>query len=299
MSRSLATLVAVFLALAAPLATESVTVETWAGPAEAPLRPETTFVYDMAALDTLDALGVEGITSIGNTYLDYLDEYEGEAGTLFEPDFEAIHAAQPELVILGGRSMEHAEMAAKLAPTLDMTIWGEDVVGQGLARLAAYGAIYDRAAEARALEAEIGAALDATRAAAQGRGRGLIVMTNGPKISVYGGGSRFGWLHRASGLEEAAAGLDETVHGQAVSFEFIREVDPDWLLVIDRVAAIGAEGTNAEATLDNPLVRGTRAWRTGQVVHLDAAPLYVAGGGVQSILGTLGTLREAFEAAGG
>lgn len=299
MIRYAAPVLAALLAFASPLAAGSVTVETWAGPVEAPLRPETTFVYDMAALDTLDALGVAGITSIRNTYLDYLAEYEGDAGTLFEPDFEAIHAAKPALVIVGGRSMEHAEMAGTLAPTVDMTIWGEDVVGQGLARLAAYGAIYDKAAEAAALKAEIAAAIEATRAAAQGRGRGLIVMTNGPKVSVYGSGSRFGWLHAASGLEEAAAGLEETVHGQAVSFEFIRDVNPDWLLVIDRVAAIGAEGTDAQATLDNPLVRETTAWRAGQVVYLDAAPLYVAGGGVQSILGTLRTLRDAFEATGG
>lgn len=292
-------ILAACLGLATPLAADTVTVETWAGPAEVPLRPETTFVYDMAALDTLDALGVEGVTSIANTYLDHLAQYEGNAGTLFEPDFEAIHAEQPDLVILGGRSMEHAEMAARLAPTIDMTIWGEDVVAQGLARLATYGAIYDKADEAEALKAEVEAAVAATREAAEGRGRGLIVLTNGPKISAYGSGSRFGWLHAASGLAEAAAGLEETVHGQAVSFEFIRDVNPDWLLVIDRVAAIGAEGSNARATLDNPLVRETAAWRAGQVIYLDAGPLYIAGGGVQSILGTLATLRDAFDADGG
>jgi len=121
-------------------------------------------------------------------------------------------------------------------------------------------------------------------------------MTNGPKVSAYGGGSRFGWIHAATGLPEAVPGLEDTTHGQAVSFEFIRDTDPDWLIVIDRVAAIGGESETAAATLDNPLIRDTRAWSAGRVVWLDAGPIYIAGGGIQSILMTLETIRAAFAA---
>lgn len=278
-------------------AADTVTVETYSGPAEVPAAPATTIVYDMAALDTLDALGVGGLSSIRDTYLPYLEAYEGDAGTLFEPDFEAVHAAAPGLVILGGRSMNHLERMQRIAPAIDMTIWGTDPVEMGLARLDAYAAIYGKAEEAAALRARVETALAEAAAAVEGKGDALIVMTNGPKISAYGGGSRFGWLHEAIGLPQAVAGLEDSVHGQAVSFEFIRETDPDWLLVVDRVAAIGGEGANARATLDNPLVRDTRAWQAGRVVYLDAGPIYIAGGGIRSTLGLLEAVRAAFEAA--
>ncbi|SFD78033.1 siderophore ABC transporter substrate-binding protein [Roseivivax sediminis] len=282
---------------AAPAWSETTRIETATGTAEVPANPASTVVFDMAALDTLDALEVPGLASIGNTYLDYLSDYEGEAGTLFEPDFEALNAMQPDLVILGGRSAEQVEPVSRLAPAIDMTIWGEDILGQARDRITSYGALYDRADAAEALLAQIDDAIANVQAAAEGQGDALIVLTNGPKVSAYGAGSRFGWLHAASGLPEAAEGLDASTHGEAVSFEFIREVNPDWLIVIDRGAAIGAESQSARSTLDNPLVRETAAWQNDRIVYLDAARVYIAGGGAQATLDTLGILEDAL--AGG
>jgi len=298
MTRIATLALASLLGLSAGATAETVTVQTYPGPAEVETNPQTTFVYDMAALDTLDALGVVGLTSINNTYLDYLADYAGDAGTLFEPDFEAINAAGPDLVIVGGRSQEQLEAISGLAPAIDMTIWGDDVIGQGLERLEAYGEIWGKQDEAAALKARVDEAIAEVQAAAEGKGSALIVLTNGPKISVYGSGSRFGWLHDLTGLPEAAGPLEAETHGQAVSFEYVREINPDWLLVIDRVAAIGGEGDNARTTLDNALVRETTAWQSDQVIYIDAGPLYIAGGGVQSTLGTLEQLTAALEGSG-
>ncbi|SLN32349.1 putative ABC transporter solute-binding protein YclQ precursor [Roseivivax jejudonensis] len=286
------------LALAAPAVAQTVEIQTARGPAEVTSQPERTVVYDMAALDTLDALGVSGLSSINTIYLDYLADHAGDAGTLFEPDFEALNAMAPDLVIVGGRSSEQHDAVARIAPTIDMTIWGDDILGQAQDRITAYASLYAREDAGAALNAEIDAAIDAARAAAEGAGDALVVLTNGPKVSAYGTGSRFGWLHDATGLAEAADGLDTTTHGEAVSFEFIRDVDPDWLLVIDRGAAIGSDSQGARATLDNPLVRETTAWQRDQVIYLDAARIYLAGGGAQATLDTLATLTEALSAGG-
>ncbi|ETX28829.1 siderophore ABC transporter substrate-binding protein [Roseivivax isoporae] len=297
MRHLLPALVAAILA-AAPLRADTVEIETALGRVDVPAAPATTVVYDMAALDTLDALGVAGLHTIGTVYLERLAPYAGDAGTLFEPDIEALYAMQPDLVVVGGRSSEQRDAVAEIAPAIDMTIWGDDVLGQARARIAAYGALYDRSDAARALVAEIDAAVDRARAAAEARGDALILLTNGPKVSAYGAASRFGWIHAATGLPEAADGIDGATHGEAVSFEFVRDADPDWLLVIDRGAAIGAEGQSARATLDNPLVRETKAWREGQVIYLDAAETYIASGGARATLNTLETVTRALEDAG-
>lgn len=81
-----------------------------------------------------------------------------------------------------------------------------------------------------------------------------------------------------------------------MSFDFIAAADPDWLLVIDRAAAIGEEGARAAATLDNPLVARTTAWQEDQVVYLDAADAYIVGGGAQAMERTLDALIAAFGA---
>ena len=57
---------------------------------------------------------------------------------------------------------------------------------------------------------------------------------------------------------------------------------------------MGQEGEAAQATLDNPLVAGTKAARNDQILYLDSAPLYLAGGGIRSLMGTLDEIETGF-----
>ncbi len=279
---------------------QSVTVETAAGPAEVPPGPRTVVALDLAAIDSLDALDVPLAGVPAFTPPAYLaDAMAGvpTVGTLFEPDYEALAVMSPDLIVAGGRSQAQVEALSEVAPTIDMTIWGEDMIGQARARVEAYGTLFGAEEKADALLAAFDAALEETRQAVSGKGDALILLTNGGTISAYGDDSRFGWLHTALDLPEAFADITAETHGESVSFEFIAEVDPDWLIVIDRAAAIGQEGEAAAATLDNPLVAGTTAGETGQIVYLDSAAIYLAGGGIQSMTLLLDQLREAFSDA--
>jgi iron complex transport system substrate-binding protein len=273
---------------------ENVTITTYSNDATVPARPASVAVFDMAALDMLDALKIEGITATSNTYLPYLASYQGNIGTLFEPDFEALNAAAPDLIVAGGRSSTQVETLSKIATTIDMTMWGDDLLGQSRARLATYGEIFGKVDEANALIAALDTELEATKTAVANKGTALILLTNGGKISAYGAGGRFGWLHQELGLPEVIEGLEDTTHGESVSFEFVREANPDWILVLDRAAAIGAEGEGASATLDNALIADTSAAQKGQIVHLNSGGFYLASGGIQSTLETLSILKTAF-----
>ncbi len=288
-----------FAAVTAILATTSladeINIATYTGDASVPNHPASVAVFDMAALDMLDALQVEGIASISNTYLPYLEKYQGEIGTLFEPNFEALNAAGPALIIAGGRSSTQVETLSGIAPTVDMTMWGDDLLGQSRVRLASYGEIFGKTAQAEKLIEQLDAELEATKAAVAGNGTALILLTNGGKISAYGAGGRFGWLHQELGLPEVIEGLEDTTHGESVSFEFVREANPDWILVLDRAAAIGAEGEGATVTLDNAIIADTTAAQKGQIVHLNSGGFYIASGGIQSTLDTLSIIKAAFD----
>ncbi|MCF4099745.1 siderophore ABC transporter substrate-binding protein [Maritalea mediterranea] len=283
--------------LATPAFAETVTVETYKGEAEVPANPAKIAVYDVSALDTLDALGIKPTGVLTPHYVSYLDDtVEGaeQVGSFFEPDFEALAALDVDLVVAGGRSSTHVDAFNKIAPTIDMTIW-EDTVGQGLDRLAAYGKIFDKEARAIELADAFNAKLDQTKALLDGKGKALILMTNGPKVSAYGASGRFGWLHTNLDLDEAAKDVEQSTHGEAASFEFIKDTNPDILIVIDRLAAIGQDGESAKKTLDNPLVHETNAWKNGQVVYLSSAPLYIAGGGIQSMNIILDDIQATFK----
>ena len=288
--------VALLACLATPVFAETVTVDTYAGEVEVQTRPETVAVFDIAALDTLDALGLSVDGVVAPLFVPYVaDAAAGSenVGSLFEPDCEAVAAMAPDLVIAGGRSSRQVPTLSGIAPTIDMTIW-EDTVGQGLARLKAYGVIFGKEAEAEALRAEFADKLAVTKAAVADQGGALIVMTNGPKVSAYGAAGRFGWLHTALELPEAVEAVEQATHGEAISFEFIKDADPEILIVIDRLAATGQDGDNAAATLDNALVKDTRAFQSGKVIYLESAPIYIAGGGIQSMMLTLDQILAAF-----
>ena len=277
----LRTIVLLLALMASPVRAQTVSVDTFTGSVDLPPNPESIAVFDLAAFDTLTALGVAVDGVVRPVYLQYLEaaaEGTVPVGSLFEPDFEAVFALDPDLIIAGGRSSGQVADLTRIAPTIDMTIW-ENTVGNGLARLRSYGVLFGKQAEATQLASTFESRL--------AEGDALIVMTNGPKVSAFGTGGRFGWLHDALDLPEAVESVGQNTHGEAISFEFIREVDPDILLVIDRLAAVGQDGDSARATLDNALVHETKAWKTGRVIYLSPAPIYISSGGIQSMTLTL------------
>jgi iron complex transport system substrate-binding protein len=274
-------------------------VETYAGKVTVEGTPKTVAVFDIAALDTLLAIGVTPAGIPQNLYLPELADLKDKAevvGDIFEPDLEALSALSPDLIIVGGRSSGKEKQTVKVAPSLDMTMNGANVIEEARERAATYGRIFARQAEADKAIADFNAALERAKSAVAGKGKGLILMTNGPKITAYGIESRFGWVHKALDLPPAVNDVQAATHGEPVSFEFIRKADPDWLLVLDRAAAIGANEQSAKATLSNPLVAETKAWKAGHVIYLPSADFYIAAGGLKATERVLAAIETGFSA---
>ncbi len=292
--RALPALIAALIALqTAPAAAQEITVSTARGEATVSMAPENVAVFDIAAIDTLTAMGVDLAGVPDKLYVPYLSGVNApQVGTLFEPNLEALAQINPDLIVIGGRTAVQYDAVSKLAPTLDMTI-SQDTINDARSRIESYGALFDKQDQATEMTMRFDASLKAAQDAVAGKGNGLILMTNGPKVSAYGVGSRFGWIHSALGLPQAFDKLVPETHGDSVSFEFIAEVNPDWLIVIDRSVAVG-EAASADTTLDNPLINGTTAAQKGQIVMLSPAPLYIAGGGYTAMTQSFDEIATAF-----
>lgn len=287
---------------AAEVPAGSVKVQTAHGEAVVPQNPERVAVYDLGAVDTLSKLGVKIGASVDAQRLAYLDaplKDAVKAGTLFEPNYEALNAYNPQVIIIGSRMAKDkvSDELAKLAPTIDMTAQTDNMKESAKARIDAYGRIFGKQTEADALKAEIDKTFADAKAAAQGKGKGLVILVNAGKLSAFGPDSRLGgWIHRDIGVPPADEAIKEGSHGQPVSFEYIKEKNPDWLFVLDRSAAIGEEGQAAREVLNNPLVAQSTAWKKGQVVYLPPET-YLAAGGAQELLNAGNLLKDAFSQA--
>lgn len=280
------TSVALALAVAFPAAAQNTISLTHAqGTTEAPARAEKIITFDIAALDTFDALGVDvaGVPEFGMP--ENLKKYESypKMGSLFEPDYEAVAAAQPDLIIVAGRSSGAYAELSRIAPTIDVSNDWADFEGSIISNAEILGQVAGKSAEIDAMIAEFEQVKAETRAKTAGIGKGLVVMTSGGKVTAYGPGSRFGWIHETAGVEPAIADVEAATHGDAISFEFILETNPDWLFVIDRDAATGSDGAAARQVLDNELVARTTAWSKNQVVYIDPVRAYVVNGGLPAL----------------
>lgn len=262
----------------------TVTIEHYSGTDEVPVNPETVVVMDTGILLSLDALGIEvdGFGSLGAVPAEHESVVNDPAlepvGTAFEPDYEAINALEPDLIIVASRSSATYPDMSEIAPTVDLTLdEGADYLTTFRDRHEAIGQIFGVEDEVADQLDAIEASIDAIATETADAGDALIVMTNGAEVSAYGPGSRFGLVHDLMGYGAAEDSLsEEATHGEAVSFEFILEAAPDVMFVIDRSAAIGEDGDAAQQVLDNDLVRQTPAWENDRVVYADSFAWYIA-----------------------
>lgn len=122
----------------------------------------------------------------------------------------------------------------------------------------------------------------------------LVVLSNGGKVSAFGPGSRFGMVHEVFGVKPADENVEVAQHGQNVSFEYIVDLDPDYLFVIDRDAVVNDQPM-AQETIENKLMENTTAYQEDQIVYLDPNYWYLSGGGIISVSEMIGAVSEAIE----
>ena len=139
---------------AASASAAMLTVPTARGDAVVPKNPERVAVYDWAALDTLTELGVNVGATTAPVRVDYLQPAFDKAatvGTLFEPDYEALHCYNPQLVITGGPGAEAYEQLAKKATTIDLTVDNGNIRTSGEKQMETLARIFGKEARAGAV----------------------------------------------------------------------------------------------------------------------------------------------------
>jgi iron complex transport system substrate-binding protein len=266
----------------------TITVEHAQGStANVPVNPEKVFTFDLGVLDTLDALGVEpaGVpeASYPASLSKYADAKYEKIGSLKEPDFEAVSAGAPDLIIISGRTAGAYEELSKIAPTIDLSVDAANPMESFKEQTRKLGTIFDKEADVESKLAAVDATVAETKAKAAGAGKGLIVLTSGGEVTAYGAGSRFGIIHDVLGVPTAADVKTEGSHGESISFEYIKDVNPDILYVINRDTAVGSEAAPASPVLDNELVKSTNAAKNNKVINLDPAAWYIVGYGLNNV----------------
>lgn len=264
-----------------------VTIDHELGETTLEKNPENVVVFDFGSLDTLDTLGVDVGGVPQANVPEYLEQYESSeyenVGGIKEPDFEKIAAMDPGLIIISGRQSDAYEELSDIAPTIYMGVDTEDYWNSFEDNVTALAGIFEKEEQAEEELASIKEDIDALQEEASSMDEeALVVLANDGELSAYGAGSRFGIIHDEFGFPQADENIEASTHGQSVSFEYVKEEDPDYLFVIDRGAVVGGE-TTAREVVENELTERTSAYEKGNIVYLNPNYWYISGGGLQSV----------------
>ncbi|NLN05898.1 MAG: siderophore ABC transporter substrate-binding protein [Clostridiaceae bacterium] len=255
-------------------------------------------VFDMGALDTIDALGAEvelGVptSSIPNSLSKYKNAKD--MGTLFEPDLEAIFNFEPDVIIIGTRQQDYYEQLSEIAPTMFVDLRPEAFMEDFRNNTKNIASMLGLSNKAEEILNEIDAKIEDLKSMADNSDKkALILLTNDGNISVYGRGSRFGLIHDVLNIKTADSTIEASTHGQSASFEYIAQVNPDIIFVVDRTVVVGGT-VNASDTLNNDLVKSTNAAKNNLIVYLDPDAWYLASGGLNTMAVMLNDVEKAFE----
>ena len=252
--------------------------------------PEKIVVFDLGAADTIRALGFEknivGMpTKTVPTYLKDLAEKVKNVGSMVEPDLEAIAALEPDLIIASPRTQKFVDKFKEIAPTVLFEVGKEDYWISTKTNIQSLAAAFGETGTQKAKEelANLDKSIQevATKNESSDK-KALAILLNEGKMAAFGAQSRFSFLYQTLKFKPTDTQFEDSRHGQEVSFESVKEINPDILFVINRTLAIGGDNSSNDGVLENALIAETPAAKNGKIIQLTPDLWYLSGGGLES-----------------
>ena len=256
--------------------------------AELKKNPKRVVVFDYGVADILKNLGVDAVVGLPKNgkmpeiLSNYSDDKYTNVGSLKETDFEAVESLNPDLIIIGGRQAEDIDSFKEIAPTVNLAVDGQDYMNSFKTVVTDLGNLFDKQNEAKKAIDEIEAKIAKVNKTVTEKGlTASVVMANEGSISTFSAKSRYGLIYNGLGFAEVDKNIDDSTHGQQVSFEYFLENKSDYVFVVDRGAVTG-KGEAASKLFDNEVMNKTEVAKNGNIVYLNSVIWYTMTGGIES-----------------
>ncbi len=254
-------------------------------------------------------------------------------GTIKEADLEAVMECEPGVIFIGGRLSSMYDDLSQIAPVVflqtDTTADGKGVIESVRDNATTIASMFGLEDEIASKMEAFDQRVAALQEFAAGKTAVIGMCTSG-SFNVLGNDGRCSIIGHEIGFDNVAAGVaaeqngrggkpegagkqgnnqgesqgegksGEAVaavtatHGNEASFETIVSLDPDYIFVMDRDAAIGTEGAQlAREIMDNELVQSMRAAQDNHIVYLEHPNVwYTAEGGITALDYMLADLEQ-------
>ncbi|HGQ5801482.1 TPA: siderophore ABC transporter substrate-binding protein, partial [Streptococcus pneumoniae] len=206
-------------------------------------------------------------------------------GSMKEPDLEAIAALEPDLIIASPRTQKFVDKFKEIAPTVLFQASKDDYWTSTKANIESLASAFGETGTQKAKEelAKLDKSIQevATKNESSDK-KALAILLNEGKMAAFGAKSRFSFLYQTLKFKPTDTKFEDSRHGQEVSFESVKEINPDILFVINRTLAIGGDNSSNDGVLENALIAETPAAKNGKIIQLTPDLWYLSGGGLES-----------------
>lgn len=268
-------------------AVKSVSVEDNNGTQTLELPLQSVVATDNRTFETLSDWGIKlsaGAVALMPKSIDYKsDSSIVDLGNHREPNLEAVVAVEPDLIVNGQRFAQYHDDFLKLSPNATVLELdprdGEPFDAELKRQISVLGEVFGKQAEAKKVNEDFDAAVDRVKKSYTKDATVMGVITSGGNInySAPGNGRTLGPLFDILSLTPALEVKDASTdhQGDDISVEAIAKSNPDWILVMDRDAAISAadeaDYKPASSLLESSeALKNVTATQDGNIVYMPA-----------------------------
>ncbi|MEO6531137.1 MAG: ABC transporter substrate-binding protein [Specibacter sp.] len=287
----------------------SVTVEDNNGSHTITTPLKSVVATDNRTFETLASWGVKlsagAVALMPSTSPYKTDASIVDLGTHNEPDLEAIVAVEPDVIVNGQRFTQYQKDFTKLAPNATVLALdpreGQPLDAELKRQTTVLGEVFGKQAEAKKLNSDFDAAIARVKAAYNKDQKVMGLIASGGKINyaapVTGRtlGPLFDFLDLTPALEVEKSSTDHK--GDDISVEAIAKSNPDWMLVMDRDAAVSADDASykpANEVLEkSAALKNVTATKSGNIVYMPADTY--TNEGIQTYTEFLNSFADALE----
>lgn len=291
----------------------TVTITDNHGEVEVPVNPETVVALDNTSFDTLSEWDVELAAApkdvMGTAWPEYTDdENVANVGNHREPDLEVIVAEQPDLIIGGYRFGDYYDEIKEQNPQAVVIEInprdGEDQFEELKRQTEILGQIFDREDDAAELSDGLDQAIAGAKEAYNGTDTVMALNISDASMNYLAPevGRSIGPVFPALGLVPALEAEGDDDHkGNDIGVEAIAQSNPDWIIALDRDAAMTPEpGADApvaahEVIAGSEAMQHVTAVQNDQIVVLDKN--FYLTEGIQAYTELFGQIEDAFAQA--
>ncbi|WP_143000542.1 siderophore ABC transporter substrate-binding protein [Pelistega sp. MC2] len=247
--------------------------------------PQRVAVLDMNDVDFLDSLGVPFIAMPKDFIPHYLKTYQNnetvsDIGAIVQPNIEKIYKAKPDLILASPLHDSIYEKLKEISPVLRYDINYKNSQNQVeiiKKHLLDLGLIFLKENQAKELIKKLDNEIKEVRKVTQNSPKtALIILHNNGSLSNFGINSRYGFVFQDLGVKPAINLQQNSLHGYPISSELINQANPDIIYIIDRTAVMEKKSVISKNSIKNSLLENTKAWKSGNIIFVDAEAWYTA-----------------------